>query len=123
MERSLGECANSMEADKEEMAFISYAIGDNSIFQPNPQVRYSCPETQMNTQVIEIVTVDTHSQSIQLLGQRLVTRLTLFNSRPIIPNRSSREDGQRDDIMVSALRPWLESLVGAANSEPQLVLL
>lgn len=34
----LGKCVNSMGADSEETAFISCALGDNSVFQPNLQV-------------------------------------------------------------------------------------
>ena len=43
-----GRTANSKEVDSEEMAFISYAVGDNSVFQSNLQVGYNCPETQTN---------------------------------------------------------------------------
>lgn len=103
------------------MAFISYAIGDNSFFQPNLQVGYDCSETQTHSSLKLWLWKQSHSN--QVLGQCLVICLNLCSGRPVIPNRSNREDGQRNDIVITALRPWPESLVGAANSEPPLVLL
>ena len=52
-----------------------------------------------------------------------MTLLNLFNVRLIIPNGSNREDGQRDDLVTSALNPWPELLVRAAKGEPPLVFL
>lgn len=60
-EDCVDEHADSIGADTEKMAFISRAIGDNSVFQSNIQVGCICPGAPANTQLIEIRILETCS--------------------------------------------------------------
>lgn len=60
-EDCVDEHADSIGADTEKMAFISRAIGDNSVFQSNIQAGCICPGAPANTQLIEIRILETCS--------------------------------------------------------------